>query len=109
MVLLWKISSAKDAFLIIYSNTAKSVRSDPVLRRKASRGAINAMVSLANLSIISPSLWEKRSFPAPFQPGGSSGPKGGWKRRKNAIIVLIVVTNYSGEPKGAGTVNNPWM
>jgi hypothetical protein len=29
----------------------------------------------------------------------------GWKRKKNATIVLTVATNYSGERKGAETVN----
>ena len=109
MALVWRISGAKDVSLIIYSNTAKSVRFDPALRRKASRGAIDAMISLVSLPRISLSLWRKRLFHAPLQPGGSSGPRGGWRRRKNVIIVPIVGRNYSGEPNGAGTVKSPSM
>ena len=45
----------------------------------------------------------------PFQPGGSWELKDGWKKRKNAIIVLIAVISYSGERRGAEIVNNPLM
>jgi hypothetical protein len=45
----------------------------------------------------------------PFQPGGSWELKDGWKKRENAIIVLIAVISYSGERRGAEIVNNQLM
>jgi len=44
-----------------------------------------------------------------FRFGGNSVPKDGWRKKKNAIIVPIVVTSYSGGRRGAETVNNPLM
>jgi len=35
--------------------------------------------------------------------------KDGWRKKKNVTFVLIVGLSYSGERKGAGIVNNPWM
>jgi hypothetical protein len=37
------------------------------------------------------------------------GPRDGWKRRRNDTIAHIVAISYSGERKGAGTVNNRLM
>ncbi len=36
------------------------------------------------------------------------GPRDGWRRKKNATIVLIAVTSYSGGQKGVGIANNQW-
>ncbi len=36
------------------------------------------------------------------------GPRDGWRRKKNATIVLIAVTSYSGGKKVVGIVSNQW-